>query len=179
ATIGLVIIPLIFSLLFFAVPAIRTLGVKRENKRRHAKNIRKLVLKEVFEASQPPGETVVADNVVNTVNRSLKQIKTEGEPAMVTDTMRQTVAEFDADIDIDDSGRELYKFPTVTRAFLESQQVRDKLALERQKLGDIVFSSADTQEEADARDLRVFEKELAGSENVEAQVEEVEEAGSR
>ena len=44
AFVGLVLVPVVFSVLFFSVPLLRVLGMRKENRARKARNVRRLVL---------------------------------------------------------------------------------------------------------------------------------------
>jgi len=159
ADIGLVVVPLIFSLMFFAVPLLRTIAVKRENSRRHERNVRRLVLKKVYTAAKTE-RPLVADDVVGEVKRSLSEVKTNGETSVINKTLEEAVADFDAEVDTDHAGRHVFDFPTIRRAYAEGEAFRKKLALDKQKIGEIIFSSADDTQQAEERELKEFAKEL-------------------
>ncbi|MDX9723671.1 MAG: hypothetical protein RBU37_23185 [Myxococcota bacterium] len=163
ANIGLVWIPLIFSILFFAVPAIRSLGVGAENTRRHSRNVRRMVLKSVFESVESKKAALSASQTKRDVERALEQVKTNGKAEVIADTLKQTSAEFEAEVEVDERQQLLYTFPTIERALNESEKLRRSAKLDQQKLGEIVFATADSNEEAEARELAQFERELGGT----------------
>ena len=61
---------------------------------------------------------------------------------------------------VDDSGATAFRFPEVRRQFVASESVRRRLRLEKRQLGETVYSSADSPEEASRRDLAAMDREL-------------------
>jgi hypothetical protein len=69
-------------------------------------------------------------------------------------------AEFDADVAPDPQGNLVFRFPEIRKQFQAGAVMRGKLGLEKQELGDIVYDTADTSSEADARDQAAFDRAL-------------------
>lgn len=159
AMVGLVIVPLIFSLLFFAVPAVRSVVVRRENRQRHARNVRKLLLKGVF-GSAREHKPMNPDAARSDVERGLGEVETKGDPQAFETQLSAVSAELEAEVE--EGGRRL-RFPIVERALEESETVRQGMRLDQQQLGEIVFGTADDERQAGERELRDFERGLEGS----------------
>jgi hypothetical protein len=159
AFIGLVLVPVVFSVLFFGVPLVRALGVKLENRRRRARNVRRvllgLVYKRALESDQPLG---VAEAHAYVSSRLTKQTVTPGD---VEAAMHRLAAELDADVTTDERGAHLFGFPALRRSFLAADAVRRKLELEKRPLGEIVYATSDSPEEADAREAALFDRALS------------------
>ncbi len=160
AFVGLVVVPVIFSLMFFAVPALRTWSVKRENARRRKRNVRRVTLGLVYarslEGREATGVTVEEAHA-HVAARLEHQTVT---PGAVEKVLHALAAEFDADVAPDAEGRLVFRFPAIRRQMAAGEAVRRSLSLEGRELGPIVYDSGDTASEADARDLAAFDREL-------------------
>lgn len=159
AWLGLVVVPVVFSLLFFALPGLRMLGVVRENRRRRARNVRRVTVGLVYRRALEERAVTEADAAEHAAAR-LEYGGFEKEAAV--EALRALAAELDADVEPDADGALAYRFPAVRRAFAAGEDVRRRLALEEREPGDVVFHTADTTAEASARDLEAFDRELAG-----------------
>lgn len=155
---ALVYVPVIFSVLFFSVPLLRWMDVKRQNRHRAGRNLRKVVLGFVYEAALTD-DYVTAEALAAKVGQALEA---SVEPAQVTDVLNGLAAEFDADVEPAADGTLEFRFPSVLRQFVAGRDLRKGLRLDERKVGDIVYSSADTNEEAGRRELEGFDRELAG-----------------
>ena len=54
-----------------------------------------------------------------------------------------------------------FSFPSIRKQFVASETVRQRLKLEV-RLGEVVYSSADSTKETSERDQAIFDRELAG-----------------
>ncbi|MEQ9398006.1 MAG: hypothetical protein RJQ04_02445 [Longimicrobiales bacterium] len=155
----LVFVPVVFSLSFFLVPGLRMLGVKRENRRRAVRNIRRVVLGMVYDRAVDD-RTVGVDEAFEHVKARLTEQPVSR--SAVESALQSLAAEFDADVTPADDGSLRYAFPAVRTAFSEAEAVRRRLALEERRTGDVVFATDDTALEAGERELEAFDKELRG-----------------
>ncbi len=163
AFVGLVLIPVIFSALFFGVPLVRTASVRRENKRRKARNVRRLVLGMVYrEALTGLGSSLTVEGALSYVRRRIRDQPLD--PSEVEAALQSLAAEFDADVSSAEDGVLAFNFPAIRREFVASETIRRKLSLEDRELGDVVYSSADTSKEASERALAEFDRQLAEAE---------------
>jgi len=158
AWIGLVLIPVVYSLLFFAFPAVRALGVKRENRARRRRNVRRVLLGLVFDESVGRAGGVTLERAKTHVATTLAEGATPGEVQKVLEAI---AAEFDADVEPDAEGNLVFRFPSLAADFAAAEKVRRSLKLESSRPGEIVFHTGDTASEADARDRKLFDREIA------------------
>lgn len=162
AVIGLIIIPVVFSVLFFTVPLIRSFGVKRENRARRRRNIRRVLLGLIYEEALTSGGSLTADEAYRHVRSKLEPAP---DPDEVERALHELASEFDADVVVLESGASGFRFPEVRRQFMASESVRRRLRLEKRRLGATVYSSADSPQEASLRDLAAMDRQLkAGTE---------------
>ena len=160
AVVGLVLVPMVFSALFFALPGLRMWGVKRENKRRAKRNIRRVLLGLVYARSLDGDAEVGSAEALEYVKQRLP-----GTAALAVERALQELAsELNADVSVDEAGATGYRFPAIRKQFTASETVRRKLQLENRTLGEVVFSTGDSVNEASERDMRLFDRELKGDE---------------
>lgn len=164
AEIGLIWIPLGFSALFFAVPALRAPTVWKENARRATRNVRKLLLSLVSRSSLDGEEArpVALDEAESLVTANLKG--TRHRKVDVTDTMDRFVAEFDGEVEVDTSGIPHFRFPGFRAAVAAAHRLRVKLGLEQRRMGRVVYASDDDSAQQGERDLATFDETLAAEE---------------
>ncbi len=162
AFVGLVLIPLVFSVVFYGVPFLRMWGVTRENKRRDKQNIRRVLLGLVYSRSLDGERDVGTTEAYEHVASRLKSqvVKRPDVDAAI----QALAAELDAEVVIDDTGDTRYRFPALRQQFRASETVRRKLQLENRTLGEIVFSTSDSAIEAGERELALFDRELTAGE---------------
>lgn len=158
AVVGLVLIPVVFSVLFFTVPLLRTFSVRRENRARRNRNLRRVVLGLVYQEALAGGGSVTVDEALTHCRTRLDP---EPERSEVEQTLHELASEFDADVEVDQSGATAFRFPEVRRQFVASENLRRRLRLEKRQLGATVYSSADTAMEASQRDLAAMDRTLA------------------
>lgn len=159
AWVGLVWVPVVFSVLFFAVPLVRSLSVKVENRRRRTRNIRRVLLGLVYQrALQASGPVSVGEAQMHVASKLPGQ---QVERAAIESELHRLAAELDADVEVDAQGEQHFTFAAVRKAFVAADAVRRKLELDRKTLGEIVYATADTAEQATARDARAFDRALA------------------
>ena len=161
AEIGLIWVPAIFSTLFFAVPLGRWFGHRMENARRRLRNVRKVLLGMVFRQSLADGAPLSAERATDDVRIAL--VDPDIGAPRVKDQLQKMAAEFDAEVEAEDSGLITYRFPSIRAALLGGEEVRSVLRLDRRRVGRVVYSSGDTPEEESARALANFDRELRKS----------------
>ncbi|MCH7856935.1 MAG: hypothetical protein IIB37_09315 [Gemmatimonadetes bacterium] len=174
---GLVIIPVVFSVLFFSIPLLRVLGVRRENRAREARNVRRQVLGLVYREALTGGGAVTVEAATAHVQARMKDRTVD--PGAVEAALHQLAAEFDADVSAGESGEGSlrFSFPAIRKQFLASETVRRRLKLEEGKIGKVVYSSADSAEEASERDQAAFDRELAANVDLTAYLPSPDRAG--
>ncbi len=157
AFVGLVVVPVIFSLMFFAIPGLRMLGVARENRRRKKRNVRRVVLGMVYADALGPNAGVTVEDATEHVSSRLER---KVERKKVEAVLNELATEFDADVEPDAEGRLTFRFPEIRRQFVGAETVRRQQGLEGKELGEVVYDTGDTQAQADERDQRSFDREL-------------------
>jgi hypothetical protein len=164
AWVGLVWVPLVFSTMFFAIPLVRTWSVRRENRARAERNLRKVLLSHVFRASLvgDGAQPVTASAAALHAGEALAPKKTS--PRAVEAELLRLTADWDAHVSVGDDGQSEYRFEEIRMQFLAAEEVRRALALETREIGEIVYSSEDSSAEASRRDARAFDRELARGE---------------
>jgi len=164
AWVGLVLVPVIYSVLFFAGPLVRMVGVKLENRRRAQRNVRRVVLGLVYDRSLRGG-AVGSKEACDFVTSRLPD---QAVPAsQVTDVLRDLAAEFEADVEADEAGELTFTFPVIRNQFAAGDAVRTSLRLDEREVGEIVFATGDSPEAADERDARLFDRALSGDSRLE------------
>jgi len=159
AWIFLVFVPVIFSFSFFAVPGLRMLGVKRENRRRRRRNVRRVLLGYVYRATLEEDRGVRLDEATGHVASLL-----EGVPAgMVEKELHRLAAELEADVSPDADGQLVFHFGTLRNQVAEGEAVRGKLQLDKREMGDIVYSTGDDDIAESRRDLAAFDRQLGAT----------------
>jgi hypothetical protein len=159
AFVGLVVVPVIFSFLFFAVPGLRMLGVARGNRRRRKRNVRRVLLGFVYQDALKRGRGVTVDEAWAHVQQRLRG--QAGSRETVESELHRLAAEFDADVVVGPNGEEVFRFPGLKDRVTEGEAVRRSLRLDEREVGDIVYSTADSSVEASERDLEAFDRALA------------------
>lgn len=160
AEIGLIWIPLAFSTVFFSVPLMRKALNDRRNRGRFRRNVRRSLLGFIFESALTNQEAVSVANVGDRVREGL-----DGGVAfdpVIQGELETLATEFDADVTPGDEQTRGFVFRSIRGAFEGAASVRSKLRLHERQVGDIVYSSADTETEASERELASFDKELSG-----------------
>jgi hypothetical protein len=158
AFVALVLVPVVFSVLFFAGPMVRMAGVELENRKRERRNIRRLLIGLVYRESLDGTRPVSEAAAWAFVRERLEGRQVTEE--RVRETLRDIAAEFDADVSVDDDGTVRYTFAGVREHFAASESMRRKLRLDQRTLGEIVFSTGDSASEAGQRDLELFDQAL-------------------
>lgn len=160
AFVGLVIVPVIFSLMFFAVPGLRMWSVKRENARRRKRNVRRVTLGLVYQRSLA-GREAAGVTVEDAYAHAAARLKHQTvEKRAVEKVLHALAAEFDAEVEPDAEGQLVFRFPSIRGQVAAGEAVRRSLSLEGRELGPIVYDTGDTAAEADARDQAAFDREL-------------------
>ena len=158
---GLGVVPATFSSMFFGIPLLRSLGLKRENAARQRRNVRRLLIGLVYGRSIGTVRWIPVGEAIQYVQKRMKDWKVS--PKVVLGELEKLAAEFDAAVEADDAGFR-YRFPTVRESFVEAELMRRQLKLQDQKLGRIVYATSDTGSQASKRDQEAFDKELARAE---------------
>jgi len=196
AWIGLVWIPMLFSTLFFAIPLLRGLAVRRRNLQRKKRNLRRVLLAQVLTASlSSRGPQWVSGAGALEHARALRLPSTgksgRGSPAApepnvpaelgwdkgFQDQLQKLTAEFDGEVEETPDGTARYRFPEIRTQFQGAEEMRHGLTLETQELGDIVYASDQTDEEANQREGEAFDREMERQHDLEQYIQSPDRVG--
>ena len=132
-TFWLTVFPLVFSAIFFAVPAARWAIRKRKLQKRERRQLRRELLREIW---AQPGEP--RDPAELAARASQRTGVPDGEAQKMLDTL---VRDLDGDVTTDAEGRMRYLFPRLA----EEQRAVEKAraAAPDKQLGEVIFSSED------------------------------------
>ncbi len=159
AEIGLIWIPVVFSTIFFAIPAFRSFGLARENAKKAIRNVRRvalgLVSKASLESDQPRGVTQAE------IDAAVESALGSAGKAKARSVLDRLVAEFDGEVDADASGQVTFRFPGFRQSVEAAHRARTDAKLELQDVGRIVYDSGDDAAEAGERALADFDEQLA------------------
>jgi hypothetical protein len=128
-------LPLIFSLLFFAIPLGRLLRLQTLRRRRRAQNRRKRLFKAIF-ARQGQAQTVAA--IVAAVNDGGQE-----EPldtALVETMLKDLALDMPGDMSVNERAEVIFAFPRITRELQEIERLRQQRQVD-DRLGPIVIES--------------------------------------
>jgi hypothetical protein len=137
--------------------------------------VRRLVLGLVYRKALGRGGSVTAEEATLHVQAKMKDRILD--PSKVEAALHQLAAEFDADVSTGENGLLHFSFPAIRKQFLASETVRRGLKLEESELGDVVYSSADSDEEAYKREGAAFDRELAADVDLTAYLPSPDRAG--
>ncbi|MBT8489272.1 MAG: hypothetical protein HKO77_06500, partial [Gemmatimonadetes bacterium] len=161
AWVGLVLVPVIFSILFFAGPLVRMAGVGIENRRRAHRNVRRVLLGYVYRRALDGDDVGVAEAHAFVEGKLTDQLVRRAAVERVLDEL---ATELNADVSVLDEGSVRYRFGAIPQQMAASESARRRLRLDERAVDDIVFSTADTPEEASRRDMELFDRELSPAE---------------
>ena len=128
-------IPLIFSFLFFLIPASRRLGFRSLRRRRHQQNIRKRLFKAIF-AHQGAPRTL--SQIATAVNANAPEEVLAA--ALVEERMKELVLDLSGDMAITATAEIQFSFPRISREMHAGPRLRRQRQVDGD-LGDIVVES--------------------------------------
>jgi hypothetical protein len=190
AWVGLVWVPALFSTLFFAVPLLRSVGVLRRNRRRQDRNLRRVLLGQVFQASLSAkgaqwvttsgalerGRHLLLPSGGTNRERRASRVASNLPAELEWDDrfqaqLQKLTAEFDGEVEELPDGTARYRFPDIRRQFQGAERMRRSLRLETQEVGEIVYASDETREEADRREVEAFQREMERQDDLERYIQ--------
>jgi hypothetical protein len=129
----LTLFPLIFSAIFFAVPATRWAIRKRQLAKRERRRLRRELLREIW---TQPGEA--RDPALLSARAAERTAVPVADAQAMLDTL---VRDLDGDVTTDDEGRMRYRFPRLDEE--QRAVAKARLAAPDKQLGQVIFSSED------------------------------------
>jgi hypothetical protein len=134
ATFFVTLFPLIFSLVFFAVPGIRLLKARRRESKRARRRIRSELLREIWShADQSFDPTSLSQTVAERTQQPLERVK-KG--------LERLLADLEGDVETDADGKLRYRFPRLVEEKRSIAKARSEVR-DLPHLGQVVFTSED------------------------------------
>jgi hypothetical protein len=106
-----------------------------------------------------------------------RTLPADPEGSFLETELQALLAEFDGEVEVDESGHPRYRFPSIYSQFKGAETMRRRRRFEEQRVGDIVYSSDQSDEDAHDRDLALFDEELEGSVDLSRYLQSPERAG--
>ena len=161
------LIPLVFSILIFAVPLFRLPVNIKENRRRRKEAVRKSLLSAIFDEKKGASFKVSRTNAVSAMNMRLQK---KGLKAATDDEYNAAMADICSELGGAFDPKDLnatYAFPDMELRLTEAGNKRQQLDLKSQQVGRVVFSTDNSEYdaiEADnaKHDLDDFDRILSG-----------------
>ena len=141
--IGLGWIPLVFSSVFFAIPAVRALNRRRRKRRVARQNERRNLVEAVYLSAE--------DGLVRPVDAKIFDTSEVGE---------ELIRDFGAEVEVTDEGEIYYTFPRVARQLEAGRQARDRATAEL-VFGQTIFSSDEEELSLEEAEMADFDRRLA------------------
>ena len=115
-------IPLVYSMLFFMIPLFRWIGIAKKNKQQHQHNIRKRLMKVIFQSQNP---VISLQTLLNAANQR-KKGEEELDEATVKAIMEDLVYDLKGELIIDPQTAELkYDFSELDRELADAEEARN------------------------------------------------------
>jgi hypothetical protein len=141
--IGLGWIPLVFSLMFFALPLARKISHVQKEHRAARENERREALSIVFKSSEDGESKPVPDDSI---------------PERFTTNF---LSAYDGDVDVTDTGLTVYTFDRLATEFADARSAREAAADENVVFGQTVFSSDEDEKSLDEAEMDDFDRRLS------------------
>ena len=162
------LIPLIFSILIFAVPICRIPGNIKENRRRRKEAVRKSLLSAIFDERHGAITKVNRTNAISAMNMRLQK---QGLKIATDDEFNEAMADICNELGATFTPGDFnatYSFPDIEMRLAEADRKRQQLDLKSQDVGRVIFSTDNNEYddiEADnaKHDLEDFDRILSGS----------------
>lgn len=143
ATIGLGWVPLVFSLMFFAVPIARKISHSMKKNRARRENERREALSIVFKSAEKGEANPVPEDSI--------------PERFTTDFL----SAYDGDVHVTDTGLTVYSFPRLATSFDDARRAREAASSENVVFGKTVFSSDEEEKSLDDAEMEDFDRRLA------------------
>lgn len=143
-------VPLSFSLLFLSIPLLRVPGWRRRVREARLREATGAVLRALAGGG----------GVAALSREGLARLHPRLDPELVGEALKRVSAWFGADVEVTPSGEVVHHFVLPGRMLREVEAMRESLALDRRRLGDVVYSSGDDEVTAARRELEAFDRAL-------------------
>ena len=134
---GVYLVGLIFALLLFLVPVLRTFGVGAENRRRQRRNVRRALLGELLrEADSGKEPSLRPEGLPGTATRAAGD-----KPGLARAETEILLRDLEGEPEADDASRLIYRFPRLRSDLDAARDLRKSVGAASTRLGEIVYSS--------------------------------------
>lgn len=120
-TVFLGVLPLIYSVVFFLIPAVRSFYIRRMQRKQHIQNIRKRLMKVVFVKHK---EKISLQELTDVANK-LRKTEEKLDAATVQATLEDFIVDLDGRAEVDANGNVVYDFSQLNRELTEMEEIRD------------------------------------------------------
>lgn len=131
-------VPVVFSALFFLVPILRWFQILPKRRKRHRENIRKRLMKAIYDS---PNAQIALDELLASVNSS-ERGEEKLDKNQVESIMNELIRDLEGEISLQDDTRVMYTFHQLREELLEARSLRQQRDSGKD-LGNIVFDSHD------------------------------------
>ena len=129
-------IPLVFSVLFFLIPACRLFSVRALQRQQHEQNIRKRLFHTIFAAR---GQTQTLSDILTSANTRKEAEETLSAP-VIEERLKTLVLDMPGDMQINEAAEIQFSFPRITREMQAVPQLRNRRRLD-DSLGQVIVES--------------------------------------
>jgi hypothetical protein len=134
--IGLGIFPLIYSFTFFLIPFLRWIGLRKKQQQQHRENIRKRLMKVVFQTHSKEISAIQLAGVANDWRTTEEKLDTK----VVAEVMRDTIQDLGGEGYVNDKGETVYRFELLGQELDDIDEIR-KGKRPDTELGDVIFEA--------------------------------------
>ncbi|MDW8284409.1 MAG: hypothetical protein RMK29_22105 [Myxococcales bacterium] len=145
----LTVVPLVFSVIFFAVPLARLIGRQAARRRRRRHNLRRALLASIAARRGAPASAaeLIGQAVTAVIDEALRQQgQLEDRAALrrlAADELERLMRDLDGDVKIPEGMEGVrYEFPRLREELAAVEQARQAAPDSERQLGPIIFSSA-------------------------------------
>lgn len=131
---GLGLVPFVFSILFFLIPALRNLSMPTLHKKQRITNIRKRLMKVIFKKHK---ERISLEELTAVANQ-WATTEEKLSPKLVDSVVRSFIIDLRGEADVTDEGKIEYVFPDLSRELTDIREARIEKRPDK-GLGDVVI----------------------------------------
>jgi len=127
------IIPLVFSLFFWIIPAVRNSSVKKDNNKTKLSNFRRFCFSKIFNSPKD----IDVDSLDPKINECFPDNLTDAKDKIIKEISAYSKAEVDAGV----NGKIIYSFNDLEREKEEVRKFRESVDISKADIGDVVFDT--------------------------------------
>ena len=139
------VVPLVYSVIFFLIPFVRSFHIRRMQKIQHVQNIRKRLMEVVFKKH---AEQISLQELTEVANKWRKTEEKLSEK-VVQQTLDDFIVDFDGVASVDDQGEVVYDFHQLAGEVIDIEKIRNEKLLDT-NLGERLQLGYENLEDNDA-----------------------------